>query len=87
MTFNLERAAVVPISECAMRIAHTGKVYGEPEEDSAGRAMVFGEVGNYFAGYYTNGSYVIDMETSYGLLSQAAEAAVQFTRYACVAKG
>ena len=93
MNIYLAAPLAVTIKECDMRVAHVGKLYGNPEDDSEGRAMVFGDEGNFFAGYATKAgdaiemeTYVIESTTSYALLSQAAEAAVNFTRYCCEAK-
>ena len=87
MQFNLDAAKVFPIEECPMPVAYTGRLYGEPEQHSAGRVIVLGHELNYFAAYATNGRFVVDMETSYALLSQAKEAADAFTRYACEVDG
>lgn len=87
MPFNFDAAQVFPIEDCPMPVAYAGRLYGEPEQDSAGRVMVLGHELNYFAAYATNGRFVVDMETSYALLSQAKESADEFTRLACEVSG
>lgn len=83
MPFNFDAAKVFLIEECPLPVAYTGRLYGEPEQDSTGRVMVLGHEMNYFAAYATNGRFIVDIETSYALLPQAKEAADEFTRFAC----
>jgi hypothetical protein len=83
MPLLVERATVIPFTQCRRTVACLGPTFGKAEEDSEGQAIVMGEAGRYVAGYISGGTLVLLDHIKHGCVELARDAAEEFTRAAC----